>query len=260
MQESTWIESRGYKILSILEYDKDENKGKNLVVLIHGFVGTKIEPHRMYKKLSERLSKIGYSVVRFDFVGSGDSEGDFKNMTISGEIEDGINVIEYYKKEFNTEKLYILGFSMGGCVASILASKVNSDGLVLWSPVSNPFWNFYNLLSHDEFLKGIKGNDIDYLGDVVGKDFFNELLYINPLEYAKNYKNPVLIIQGSGDCDVLPINSYCYNMVFPNSSVHIIENADHCYSSSAFEKELLNYSVDYFLKNKDKQKCIEAYN
>lgn len=246
MQESLWIESRGYKMLGILEYNKVEDKGKNLVVLIHGFVGTKIEPHRMYRKLSERLSNNGYTVLRFDFVGSGDSDGDFKDMTIGGEIQDGLNVLQFCRDNFNIEKLYILGFSMGGCIASILAAKSNCDGLVLWSPVSNPFWNFYHIFGQDKFIMGLSGKDVDYLGDVVGTNFFDELLEVDPLKFSKGYNNPVLIIHGTEDQDVLPLNAHCYNKVFSNSSLHFIDGADHCYSSLEFESELLDITVNFY--------------
>ncbi len=246
MQESVWIESRGYKMLGILEYDKVENKGKKIIVLIHGFTGTKSEIHRLYRKLSYRLSNQGYTVLRFDFVGSGDSDGDFRDMTINREIEDGLNVLRYCKENFAAEKLYIVGFSLGGCIASILASKSQCDGLVLWSSVSNPFWNFYHIFGKKQFNRGLKGEDIDYSGDIVGTDFFKELIDVNPLEYSKDYNNPVLIIHGTGDEDVLPLNSLCYNRVFSNSSIYFIENADHCYSSKEFETELLNTTVKYF--------------
>ena len=246
MRDAVWIESRGKKMLGIVEYDTAEKKGENLVVLIHGFVGTKIEPHRMYKKISDKLCKLGYTVLRFDFVGSGDSDGDYKDMTINGEIEDGKNAIKFCKEEYNFKKLYILGFSMGGCIASILASVTNSDGLVLWSPVSNPFWNFHHIFGDEKFRLGLMGNDVDYLGDVVGKNFFSELSDIDPLKYARNYNKHVLIIQGTADQDVFPVNSYNYNKVFPHSSMYLVNNADHCYSSAKFEEELLRETENYF--------------
>lgn len=247
MQECIWIESREHKMLGIMEYDKPENKGKNLIVLIHGFTGTKSETHRLYRKLSNALSSKEYTVLRFDFVGSGDSDGDFRDMTINGEIEDALNVLRYCKENLLIEKIYILGFSLGGCVASILASKTQCDGLVLWSPVSNPFWNFYHIFGDRNFNRGLKGEDIDCSGDVIGAEFFKELIYIDPLKHLNNYNNPVLIIHGTEDKDVLPLNSLCYNKLLSNSSIHFIEGADHCYSSQEFEYELLNTTVEYFI-------------
>ena len=250
MRDTVWINSRDNKMLGIIEYNTPEDKGKNIVVLIHGFVGTKVEPHRMYKKLSDKLCTLGYTVLRFDFVGSGDSDGDYKDMTINGEIQDGLNAIKFCKEKYGFEKLYILGYSMGGCIASILASITKSDGLVLWSPVSDPFWNFHHIFGDEKFRLGLMGNDVDYFGDVVGKNFFTELSKIDPLKYSKEYNKHVLIIQGTKDQDVLPINAYNYNDAFPDSSLYLVNNADHCYSSVEFEEELLNKTEDYFMDYK----------
>lgn len=246
MQESFWLESRGSRMLCILEHSTHSNVGENLVVLIHGFAGTKVEPHRMYKKLSKRLSDDGFTVLRFDFVGSGDSDGDFEDMTIRCEIEDSFNVIEYCRNKFNVKKLFIHGYSMGGCIASCVAASIENNGLVLWSPVSSPYWNFYHLLGKDKFMQGLKGENVDYLGDIIGSKFFKELIDINPLEKAEYYNKPVFIIHGTQDNDVLPLNAYSYSSKFHNCNIHFIENADHCYTSKEWEDELLSKTEEFF--------------
>ncbi|MGD9569661.1 MAG: alpha/beta hydrolase family protein [Sedimentibacter sp.] len=246
MRETVWIESNGQKMLGLLEFDKLEDRGKNLVVLIHGFVGTKVEPHRMYKKLSDRLCKLGYTVLRFDFVGSGDSDGDYKDMTINREIQDGLNVIKFCYESYNVNNIYILGYSMGGCIATIIASTIKSDGLVLWSPVSNPFWNFHHIFGDENLRLGLKGNDVDFLGDIVGKDFFSELSSIDPIEFSKDYKKHVLIVHGTKDQDVFPINAVNYNTAFQDSELYFIDGADHTYSSAEFESKLLIATENYF--------------
>lgn len=246
MRDIVWINSRDNEMLGILEYNSPEDKGKYLVVLIHGFAGTKVEPHRMYKKISDKLCALGYTVLRFDFVGSGDSDGDYRDMTINGEIQDGLNVINFCKEKYDFKKLYILGYSMGGCIASIIASIVKSDGLVLWSPVSNPFWNFHHIFGDEKFILGLMENDVDYMGDVIGKNFFNELSKIDPLKYSKEYNEHVLILHGTKDQDVFLVNAYNYINAFPDSSLHLVNNADHCYSSTEFEEELLMKTEEYF--------------
>ena len=48
------------------------------VVFFHGFTGTKVEPHRIFVKTARELAAIGFYALRFDFRGSGDSEGIFR--------------------------------------------------------------------------------------------------------------------------------------------------------------------------------------
>ncbi|KLU63127.1 hypothetical protein CEB3_c04770 [Peptococcaceae bacterium CEB3] len=45
------------------------------VILFHGFTGTKLEPHRLLLKISHALEKLGFASFRFDFLGSGESDG-----------------------------------------------------------------------------------------------------------------------------------------------------------------------------------------
>lgn len=249
MQECIWVDSRGLKVLGILEYAKSEDRGKRLVVFFHGFTGTKSGPQRMFKKVSENLLKYGYTVLRFDFIGSGDSEGHFEDMTISKEIEDALNVLKYCNDSFNIEKKYIIGFSLGGCIATIISSKIQCDGLVLWSPVSNPFWNFYNIFGNYDFMRGIKGENVDFDGNVVGANFFDELAEIDPLKCAANYENKVLLIQGTDDGWIFPSNAYSYKKMFKNCTLSFVEGANHNYTSANFERDLIGKTIDYFKHN-----------
>ena len=49
----------------------------------------------LFKVLSDELAKNGFSSIRFDFMGSGMSDGYFKDMTFRTELKDAINIIEY---------------------------------------------------------------------------------------------------------------------------------------------------------------------
>lgn len=246
MKETVWIESRGYRMAGVLEYENDQDRGKNLVVMIHGFVATKVEPHRMFVKMSARLIKLGFTVLRFDFPGAGDSDGDYSDLTILKEVEDVLNVIEFCKEVHAPEKLYLLGFSLGGCVAALSAARLQCDGLAIWSATANPFWTFHNILGDEKLRAGLSGQDVDFQGELIGHGFIKELQDIDPLEAARIYENKVLIIHGSEDTDVSPINGLLYHQNFPDSELHFVEEADHCYSSVTFEKELLDLTEEYF--------------
>ena len=51
------------------------------VLMCHGLGGTKVGRHRIYVALSEALARLGIAVMRFDFSGCGDSEGDAHHMS-----------------------------------------------------------------------------------------------------------------------------------------------------------------------------------
>ena len=91
------------------------------VAFFHGFTGTKVEPHRIFVKTARELAAIGFYVLRFDFRGSGDSEGDFSEMTIGGEVSDAIKSIDVLTamQGVDPERIGILGLSMGGVCCSV---------------------------------------------------------------------------------------------------------------------------------------------
>lgn len=102
----------------------DQRPGKvPFVILFHGFCDDRNEINFVHTELSRRLCERGIASVRFDFAGSGDSDGRFEDMTVSSEVEDGLAILDYVKSlDFvDQSRIAIHGLSMGGCVASMVA-------------------------------------------------------------------------------------------------------------------------------------------
>ena len=193
----------------------------------------------------ELVEEYDLTVVRFDFIGSGDSDGDYRNMTIMGEVDDSLNVVEYLRNNHKIDKLMILGYSMGGCIASLTASKANPDALLLWSAVSSPYKNFKYLLGEKLFEEGESGSDVDFLGDMVSSNFFTELKQINPIKELKNFKNSIYIIHGDKDEDVLPENALVYLNATGDTKQYYVKNAGHTYDSREFQRDLFDKTKEY---------------
>lgn len=196
---------------------------------------------------SHELQEEGYTICRFDCAGAGDSEGDSHYTTIYGEIEDTKVVLHWIKENIRPEKFMILGYSMGGIVTSVLCNEVPLDGILLWSPCSEPYENFRHLLGADLFDRGLKGEDVDFMGDLVCHEFFENLdaPQIDPLAAIKNFKKPLRLIQGDGDKDVLVYNSANYEKTVPGAVRHVVFGATHGYDKVSWQKELLEYTRKY---------------
>ena len=196
---------------------------------------------------SHELQEEGYTICRFDCAGAGDSEGDSHYTTIYGEIEDTKVVLHWIKENIRPEKFMILGYSMGGIVTSVLCNEVPLDGILLWSPCSEPYENFRHLLGADLFDRGLKGEDVDFMGDLVCHEFFENLdaPQIDPLAAIKNFKKPLRLIQGDGDKDVLVYNSANYEKTVPGAVRHVVPGATHGYDKVSWQKELLEYTSKY---------------
>lgn len=248
MLKAKIINSRGKDMVCLIHCKNAESLGKKTLLFKHGFVGHKITPHRMAVNFDHMLVEKGWTVVRFDCVGAGDSEGNCHDATIRGELLDTGAVIEYIKNELKPQIFVLHGYSMGGCVASLAIDYAEPDGILLWSPVSAPKENFEYLLGEKRFAAGCNGEEeIDFLGDRVGKEFFVglEKQDIDPLKKIATYKKPVRIVGGERDADVKPYNFENYRKTASDAKLHIVAGATHYFETIAQQDELFAVSMKY---------------
>lgn len=80
-------------------------------------------------RVSRGLRDRGFSVLRFDFTGLGQSEGDFANTNFSTNVDDLRSAIEAMRKA-NLAPAILVGHSLGGAAVLYLANKVPEVKLV----------------------------------------------------------------------------------------------------------------------------------
>src|SRR5207248_8810535 len=110
-------------------------RGTPAVIFLHGLTGDRMESHWIFVKCARALAKAGIASLRFDFYGSGESEGEFREVTLQGEIADARVAIEFFRRQkgINPERIGLLGLSLGGAIAASVAGPGRVAALVLWS-------------------------------------------------------------------------------------------------------------------------------
>lgn len=98
------------------------------VLMLHGFVGSRID----FGDLGDRIAAEGYCVRMTLLPGHGTTPRDFATTTPEELIEAARDEAEALRAKH--EGLVIVGFSMGGAIATILASEGLADYVVLISP------------------------------------------------------------------------------------------------------------------------------
>lgn len=84
--------------------------------------------HKPFLVIADYLTKNGIAVLRVDDRGTGESEGNYNETGLNGFINDTKSAFEFLKtrKEINHSKIGLIGHSLGGIIAPIIASE-NTD-------------------------------------------------------------------------------------------------------------------------------------
>lgn len=227
-----------------------EGKGKvPAVAMCHGFTGNRIEAHRLFVKAGRFLAAKGIAVLRFDFRGSGESEGDFEQVTVSSEINDALAALDFLRKqpEVDPDRVGLIGLSLGGCVATCAASRDRKvRALVLWAAVADLKGLFVQRMQPE--IKDLleKQGWVDFGGWKVSKAFYEDAAKIEPLREALRYDGAVLIVHGGKD-PVVPVDhAHRYHAAFQcTKKMHIIPEADHTFARLDWESEVIQVTLEW---------------
>lgn len=75
--------------------------------------------------ITRELTNSGFAVLRFDFTGLGESEGDFSETNFSSNIDDLVCAADYLSTNYG-EPTLIVGHSLGGAASIFAAAIINS--------------------------------------------------------------------------------------------------------------------------------------
>ncbi len=219
------------------------------VILYHGFSGNRMEPGFMFVRFSRLLAEHGIASVRFDFLGSGESDGSFTDMTFSKEAGQASVILDYFRSlsEIDENNVLLLGLSMGGALAGYVAGTRSSDlsGLVLWAPAGE----MRLLIEKKEELieKGEISRDImDIDGLLLGEEFISDIRTVGIMERSAGYRGDVLIVHGTGDTVVPHIVSAGYKQMFGDKAeLILVDGADHTFQGISWIEELFSNSLRF---------------
>ncbi len=93
------------------------------VVFAHVFTGSK--NLKSARHISRALTSSGFAVLRFDFAGLGESEGDFSDTNFRSNINDIKDAAAYLNEHYEAPSL-IVGHSLGGAAALFAAKEMDS--------------------------------------------------------------------------------------------------------------------------------------
>jgi uncharacterized protein len=233
-----WENRQGLTVRGFVHVTGPENAP--WFILAHGFTGHHIGPGYLFARLSRKLAEAGFSSLRFDFAGAGDSDGRFQEMTIGSMRNDLLSSMEYVDEKFAPKKLILLGHSLGGMIASLCCNGARRpDGLALLAPVGDPKGLIRRRAS------GIKAgpNKNGYYENgphEIDLPLINELNSIDPVAelVSSSFRGSLLLMQGDNDLSISVEESRRYVDAAQKAGIetvyHVLKNADHNFSSVTF--------------------------
>ena len=245
------------EILSVsIDFPNNLQEGKKypFIIICHGFIGSKVGVDRLFVKAAEELVQNQTIVLRFDFVGCGESSGEY-GKTGMHDLVDQLKTVLAYSidqiKQIDTEKITLIGHSLGGATALLVAAKDQRiRHLVLWSSVANPYEDLSRIIGNEKMRALKKGSSVEYMGYLFEKRFFSSLIEFHPLQAATEFTGNVLILHGTGDEDIPVSYAKEYEAAFNSRKMgscicHEISDANHTISNYHHFTELITNTKNW---------------
>lgn len=228
-------------------FHKPNNYNGELYVMFHGFTGNKTEHACHFRNFSRLMEKEGIGSLRLDFSGNGESDGIFLDFTFDTMIKEARLIINYAIEKLNVKKLNLLGFSMGGAIAAVMAKEYcdSVNKLLLWSPcadIKNTIKKRYEAYPLDE-----KGNSINGVFSI-SKEMYESVEKYDVLEGLSSFKSEVFIVQGTKDLTVSPDTPLIYKKLFEKCNIFYVDGAGHGYDRLEEMEQMYNASLEFVKK------------
>ncbi len=181
-------------------------------VFVHPFGEEKLWAHRVFVSFARRLAAEGHPVLRFDCMGSGDSDGDFSQSSIATALADVGAAVDFVRARSGSRSVSLIGLRLGATTAAVAAEQIaDIHHLILWSPIVDGGRYMQELLRinlttqmathkeirHDrEAMVGImrQGGTVNVDGYEMAYPFFSEASALQIGAGVKSHAGPCLIV------------------------------------------------------------------
>lgn len=188
------------------------------------------------RNISRALAEAGFAVLRFDFTGLGESEGDFADTSFSSNLDDLEDAARWLAQELAAPQL-LIGHSLGGTAMLAVAERLESVRAV--STIGSP--------AHPEHVLKQFGNDIETIErqgsaevQLAGRpfhirsDFIEDARAHSMSDRLRKLRRALLILHSPVD-DIVSIDNAqtIYEAALHPKSFISLDRADHLLSDNA---------------------------
>jgi len=191
------------------------------------------------RNISKALTLSGFAVLRFDFTGLGESEGDFADTNFSSNVEDLLDAAKFMENEYSAPSL-IIGHSLGGAAAIFAGNIIESiQAIATIGAPSSPDHVQHLFGSNVEKIKkeGTVTMDIGGRPFTIKKQFLEDISDKNMPNIVKKLGKALLIMHSPQDSTVGIKNaSDLYSYASHPKSFVSLDGADHLLTAQVMVK------------------------
>ncbi|MFN2329962.1 MAG: serine aminopeptidase domain-containing protein [Chromatocurvus sp.] len=135
-EQPFFFAANGYRVFAVMHYPK-RDVPRGVFVFCHPFAEEKLWSHRVYVNFARELARRGFAALRLDYMGHGDSDGQFFDSDVDSELADIRAAIAYARAEFTgIEVCGLFGLRLGASLAAVVADQDPAiNKLILWDPI-----------------------------------------------------------------------------------------------------------------------------
>lgn len=214
--------------------------GPEVMLLCHGFGGTRTGPGRLFVEMARALQAEGTSVLTFDRIGHGESCGSLADVTIEDEIAQLCQMLG--AGPARGRMVHVVGHSLGAMEAASLAARMPDriSSLTLLAPAAAIVDDVARGQIIGRSLGPIRaGGIVEHDGQAVAAPIVDSARTFNPYAGLRSYRGPVTLHHGTADRLVAPSYSERYAKLLPRATLHLHDGADHDFSDVALRRRII---------------------
>ena len=179
------------------------------------------------------MTQHGIGVLRFDFTGLGESEGDFSDTNFTSNVDDLLAASKYLEENYEAPRI-LIGHSLGGAAVIFAASQLDSIQAVATIGAPSEPEHVMHLLQgkiEDIEKSGVANVSIGGRNFTIKKQFLDDLRSKDMFKILRDLKKPILVLHSPQD-NVVEIGNAAkiYSAAFHPKSFVSLDGADHMLS------------------------------
>ena len=229
-QRITFENDQGVKLAARLELPVDQHP-HNCAIFAHCFTCNK--NLNAVRNISRALTLAGIAVLRFDFTGLGDSEGEFEETNFSSNVEDLVAAAKFLEDHYEAPSL-LIGHSLGGAAVIFAAAMIESVRAVATIGAPSDPTHVAHLVQSGKDQIEREGKAQVFIGGrpfTIKKQFLDDLQHKNMPGILSDLKKALLVMHSPQDQIVGIKNAgKIYDSAWHPKSFVSLDGADHLLS------------------------------